>query len=930
VVPTYTHKEIEMKSGLLKSALSLAVVAAMTQSAQAAAPAAAQIGYADYSKLGFVTLTTDAIKQYDTTYTRVDVVEVPVSWNVWSGEAATSWQVLIDGNVAIEGTGQGGSAVVPFTKGGYFDMVVRLCNADGCTDSKATKLLISDTDGSHLQANLPMTVDPANTNYAQNPDQIVGTYFVEWGVYGRKFEVNDIPANNLTHIIYGFIPICGGTGDNQSLKDPNPKGHALLKSMCGSMPDYSVVIHDTWAALNSTYGAPATRLDGKAVGSLDIGKGNYGNLMALKKAYPHLKVLPSIGGWTLSDPFHGFTVKANRDTFVASVKEFLKTWKFYDGVDIDWEFPGGGGANPNLGDPVNDGPAYVALMQELRVMLDELEAEYGRKYELTSAISNGYDKIQDVDYGAAIQYMDNIFMMSYDFYGAWGPDTGHQTAIYCGAHVTADKCNGTGEHAGKPEYTLDNAVKMVLAQGVPAKKLVVGAAMYARGWQDVVAADGNPIGSVGTHIVDGANNPFNGSLGGSGTDINEAAWAWEAGIMDYRGALKFMQANQNAVLGWDDVAKASFIWDDTSRTLLTLDTPRSVLAKGDYLRGLGLGGIFSWEIDGDGNGDILNAMNQAVGNKAGITDWSITCPAGQIAVSGACVDKPIVCPTGQVVENNVCVDIVCKAGEVLQGNTCVAEVTECPVGQELVNGACQDITPVCTADQELVNGVCQDKVITCPVGQELVNGACQDITPVCTADQELVNGVCQDKVITCPVGQVLVNGVCQDENQGGTEYPTWVGGEGATANGTIVAFGGACYEAKNNPGAWETPSAASWFWNKVDCGSTGGTTPVECTAGQELVNGVCQDIVIECAAGQELVNGVCQDIAPVCTTGQELVNGVCQDKTTPAADEWVGGAKTYKAGDTASYKGECFVAERNVGSWDAPAENWFWNAISCN
>ena len=74
--------------------------------------------------------------------------------------------------------------------------------------------------------------------------------------------------------------------------------------------------------------------------------------------------------------------------FVASVKEFLQTWKFFDGVDIDWEFPGGQGANPSLGNP-SDGATYVVLMQELRAMLDELEAETGRQYELTSAISAG-------------------------------------------------------------------------------------------------------------------------------------------------------------------------------------------------------------------------------------------------------------------------------------------------------------------------------------------------------------------------------------------------------------------------------------------------------------------------------------------------------------------------------------------------------------
>jgi chitinase len=53
-------------------------------------------------------------------------------------------------------------------------------------------------------------------------------------------------------------------------------------------------------------------------------------------------VLPSIGGWTLSDPFFTWATRLSA-RFVSSVKDFLQTWKFFDGVDIDWEFPGGGG-----------------------------------------------------------------------------------------------------------------------------------------------------------------------------------------------------------------------------------------------------------------------------------------------------------------------------------------------------------------------------------------------------------------------------------------------------------------------------------------------------------------------------------------------------------------------------------------------------------
>ena len=66
-------------------------------------------------------------------------------------------------------------------------------------------------------------------------------------------------------------------------------------------------------------------------------------------------------------------------------------------------------------------------MHDLRTMLNELSAETGRTYELTSAIGAGKDKIEDVDYTTAQQYLDHIFLMSYDFYGAWSmTDLGHR------------------------------------------------------------------------------------------------------------------------------------------------------------------------------------------------------------------------------------------------------------------------------------------------------------------------------------------------------------------------------------------------------------------------------------------------------------------------------------------------------------------------
>ena len=78
-----------------------------------------------------------------------------------------------------------------------------------------------------------------------------------------------------------------------------------------------MAIHDPWAALQKPQ---------KGVSNWDDPyKGNYGQLMAMKKAHPDLKILPSIGGWTLSDPFYQMDNKVLRDRFVASVKDFLTT-----------------------------------------------------------------------------------------------------------------------------------------------------------------------------------------------------------------------------------------------------------------------------------------------------------------------------------------------------------------------------------------------------------------------------------------------------------------------------------------------------------------------------------------------------------------------------------------------------------------------------
>ncbi|GAA0813135.1 glycosyl hydrolase family 18 protein [Colwellia asteriadis] len=585
-----------------------AISTALSSLQVSAAPAAPSIDWAP-QHYSFVEVNLEGLGSYKDLVTAKEVVDISIKWNSWSGTGGDSYKVYFDNTVVNQGTLAAGtkSGVItfPYDKSGRHQLTIELCEGAVCATSAQKEIVIADTDGGHL-APLAMNIDPNNKTYPKQIDNVVGAYFVEWGIYGRGYDVSQIPVDNLTHILYGFIPICGA---NESLKEiENGNSWRALETACAGSADYEVVIHDPWAAIQKAL---------PGINAKDPIRGTYAQLMALKQRNPDLKILPSVGGWTLSDPFYGFTEKANRDVFVASMKTFLKTWKFYDGVDIDWEFPGGNGASPTLGDPVNDGPAYVALMQELRTMLNELEAETGRTYELTSAIGSGYDKIEDVDYAAAAQFMDYIFAMTYDFFGGWNNVTGHQTALNCGSHISVDECNGTGlDDEGNPRkgpaYTITNAVDLLLAQGVPAKQIVVGTAMYGRGWEGVTPENATILDNPMTA-------PGNGKLTGT-----SAQGVWEAGVIDYKGVAQHMVgANGTGVngfeVGYDEIAEAAYVWNKQSGKLITYDSPRSVIAKGEYVTTNGLGGLFAWEIDAD-NGDILNAMHEGLGGTGGPTN----------------------------------------------------------------------------------------------------------------------------------------------------------------------------------------------------------------------------------------------------------------------------------------------------------------------
>ncbi len=160
------------------------------------------------------------------------------------------------------------------------------------------------------------------------PYRVVG-YYSSWSIYDLGYMVTDIPVDEVTHINYAFINI-------------SDEGECILG--------------DEWADTQFPY--PGDNEDEALLG-------NFKQFGLLKAAHPQLKVLLSIGGWSWSGKFSDVALNdATREKFASSCVGMMKQYGF-DGLDIDWEYPVGGGLEGNSNRP-EDKQNFTLLLAELR------------------------------------------------------------------------------------------------------------------------------------------------------------------------------------------------------------------------------------------------------------------------------------------------------------------------------------------------------------------------------------------------------------------------------------------------------------------------------------------------------------------------------------------------------------------------------------
>ncbi|XP_045190311.2 chitinase-3-like protein 1 [Mercenaria mercenaria] len=184
----------------------------------------------------------------------------------------------------------------------------------------------------------------------------------------------------------------------------------------------------------------------------------------LKAKNPDLKTLLAVGGYNQgSTPFSDMAASSyKRSKFARTAVDFLKTWGF-DGLDLNWEFPGGKGGRKR-----KDKKNFISLIKELREVFDS--SNYN-KLLLTAALPAGKVQI-DTGYDIAkmAKNLDFVSLMSYDFNGDWDDVAGHNSPLY-------PRDSETGDDRRK---NVDWAATYFIEKGIPKEKLIIGLPTYGR------------------------------------------------------------------------------------------------------------------------------------------------------------------------------------------------------------------------------------------------------------------------------------------------------------------------------------------------------------------------------------------------------------------------------------------------------------------
>ncbi|EUC49054.1 glycoside hydrolase family 18 protein [Bipolaris oryzae ATCC 44560] len=315
------------------------------------------------------------------------------------------------------------------------------------------------------------------------------------------------------------------------------------------------------------------------------------DVVALKDLKPDLKVFVSIGGWTFSDndtatqPVFGNIARTsdNRQKFANNLLKFMTGYGF-DGVDLDWEYPGA----PDRGGKEDDTKNYVELLKTLKSTF----RNSGQNLGLTFTAPSSFWYLRWFDLPGMMKHADWVNLMSYDLHGVW------DSSNPIGAIVQA--------HTNLTEIQL--AAELFWRVKIPPSQVALGFGFYGRAF------------TLSDPSCTKPGCPFSGGA-------KKGACTATSGYLAHYEIQDILNKNKKRDLTvvHDEKAAVKYLhWDNNQ--WISFDDADTFKQKKEWANSVGFSGSLIWASDLDDYDNTAHKAftgNQKIGSRKQLSDFNL-------------------------------------------------------------------------------------------------------------------------------------------------------------------------------------------------------------------------------------------------------------------------------------------------------------------
>ncbi len=423
-------------------------------------------------------------------------------------------------------------------------------------DSYTVTLTVTDDAGATATDTTTITVGGGGGSGGNR----VVAYWMQWAQYDRGYVPADIPFDKLTHLQYAFM---------------RPEQDGSISGV-GDSYGQRYLFPESWHDVTT--------------------------FADLNEQHPDVTFLISIGGWNDSEYFSDAALtESSRQTFADECVRIVREGGV-DGVDIDWEYPGGGGHPDNT---VRDGDQerFTLLLQAVRDALDTAGQEDGTEYHLSTAMSADPETASGLEHGTLSNLLDFTSIMTFDYRGGFSDSSGHQSPLFENSNDPA---------SNSAEWNISAALQWYVDQGWDPGQLNMATPFYGRSFTNL-----EPPGDFGNGVDDGLYQNFGDTGSGSFPPDTQ-----ESGIYDYwdiatsggersRGQVDLSQPGWETM--YDDTAVSSWSYNQDESLMISHETPQSVETKMSWLSNSDYGGTMIWALSHDTvDHTLLNTLSNTL------------------------------------------------------------------------------------------------------------------------------------------------------------------------------------------------------------------------------------------------------------------------------------------------------------------------------